>query len=312
MKILGISDIHDNLPAVRKLRSREANLYDVVVVAGDIGNKNAAKIFEVLATYECPIVYVYGNWDDKLRYDAKLAPRGLHLDLKVYRVGDFNFVGFSGHRVNWGRNPMFQAHLKNAKKQATAIDRKIIEVEKQKLASEQIAGRRHNQARAKLQRKMGRLKLRKQELESKLLWNVDQEIEIQQRRALYELLVGLGDEIKHTIVITHERLWRFHEQICGVPLFLFGHTHSFQDAVYKGFRFINVAALGEVSWIYKSEESEYTYGFNAGSYVTLEVSTDGQISVESKNLGPIPPGFVDSEATLDGKYEVHPMESVFH
>src|SRR5262249_42534979 len=63
MKILGISDIHNNLACVRKLRAQETNEYDVIAVAGDIGTRAAGEIFATLASFECPIVYVHGNWD---------------------------------------------------------------------------------------------------------------------------------------------------------------------------------------------------------------------------------------------------------
>jgi len=42
MKILAISDIHNNVACVRKLRAQEANEYDVIAIAGDIGARAAA------------------------------------------------------------------------------------------------------------------------------------------------------------------------------------------------------------------------------------------------------------------------------
>jgi len=41
MRLLAISDIHGNVEAVRRLRGRERNAFDAVVVAGDIGSDAA-------------------------------------------------------------------------------------------------------------------------------------------------------------------------------------------------------------------------------------------------------------------------------
>jgi predicted phosphodiesterase len=50
MRILAISDIHNNVACIRKLRSQESNQFDVVAIAGDIGGHRAAEIFAVLRT----------------------------------------------------------------------------------------------------------------------------------------------------------------------------------------------------------------------------------------------------------------------
>jgi predicted phosphodiesterase len=96
MKILAISDIHNNMGCVRKLRAQEANEYDVIAVAGDIGTRAAADIFATLATFACPIVYVHGNWD-RMPDDAKFAA-GAHLvHVKAVKIGSLTFAGYSFH-----------------------------------------------------------------------------------------------------------------------------------------------------------------------------------------------------------------------
>jgi len=37
MKLLALSDIHSNLIAVRKMRAQERNVFDAIVIAGDLG-----------------------------------------------------------------------------------------------------------------------------------------------------------------------------------------------------------------------------------------------------------------------------------
>src|SRR5437588_3156761 len=85
MKILAISDIHNNVACVRKLRSQEANEFDVIAIAGDIGDYRAKEIFDVLKTFRCPIVYVHGNWDSKLGYNDNFGPDCHLLHLNVVK-----------------------------------------------------------------------------------------------------------------------------------------------------------------------------------------------------------------------------------
>ena len=94
MKVLAIADIHNNVACVRKLRAQEANAYDAIAVAGDIGTRAAAEIFATLASFKCPIVYVHGNWD-RMPDDAKFGA-GAHLvHLKAVKVGSLTFAGYS-------------------------------------------------------------------------------------------------------------------------------------------------------------------------------------------------------------------------
>jgi len=104
MRFLLVSDIHGNVTAVRKLRAQETNDFDAVVVAGDIGSMGAAEIMDVLASFACPVLYVYGNWDRDLAYDESFGADCHHLHLAPFRLGPFAFVGFSGCPSGWGRN----------------------------------------------------------------------------------------------------------------------------------------------------------------------------------------------------------------
>jgi predicted phosphodiesterase len=94
MKILALSDIHNNVPAVRKLRAQETNDYDAVAVAGDIGAKRADEIFAILRSFECPIVFVHGNWD-RMGEDADFGPRADLVHLRLVKLGAWTFTGYS-------------------------------------------------------------------------------------------------------------------------------------------------------------------------------------------------------------------------
>ncbi|ANM04995.1 calcineurin-like phosphoesterase domain-containing protein [Rhizobium phaseoli] len=92
-RILACSDIHNNVNAVRQLRAREGNDYDALIVAGDMGSDAADEIFDILRTFDCPILYVFGNWDSRLRHDQNFGDRCHHLHLSPYPVGDLAIVG---------------------------------------------------------------------------------------------------------------------------------------------------------------------------------------------------------------------------
>jgi predicted phosphodiesterase len=104
MRILAISDIHNNVACVRKLRSQEDNRFDTIAIAGDIGSYRAQEIFDVLKTFQCPIVYVYGNWDSRLNYDDNFGPDCHLIHLNVVKIGSLAFTGFSDFRP--GRDPL--------------------------------------------------------------------------------------------------------------------------------------------------------------------------------------------------------------
>lgn len=106
MKLLALSDIHSNLVAVRHMRACEANTFDAIVVAGDIGNNAVPAFFEIMKSFACPAVYVFGNWDHKLDYTTQYGSAFHLLHLQVVTVGRMHFTGFSGCPTNWGRNPI--------------------------------------------------------------------------------------------------------------------------------------------------------------------------------------------------------------
>jgi Icc-related predicted phosphoesterase len=93
MRILAVSDIHNNVACVRKLRAQETNSYDVITIPGDIGTYRAAEIFDALKSFECPIVFIHGNWD---RAEDVYFGRQTHLvHLRVVKVGRLAFTGYS-------------------------------------------------------------------------------------------------------------------------------------------------------------------------------------------------------------------------
>ena len=94
MRILAISDIHNNVSCVRKLRAQETNRYDAIAIPGDIGTQEASEIFKILGTFKCPVLYVHGNWDH-MPENAKFGRRTHLVHLKAVKVGKLAFAGYS-------------------------------------------------------------------------------------------------------------------------------------------------------------------------------------------------------------------------
>lgn len=94
-RFLACSDIHNNVNAVRQLRAREVNDYDAVIVAGDIGSEGPDEVFDILRSFECPVFYVFGNWDRRLEYNRNFGADFHHLHLTPFSIGGLSLVGES-------------------------------------------------------------------------------------------------------------------------------------------------------------------------------------------------------------------------
>jgi predicted phosphodiesterase len=241
MKLLGLSDIHGNVEAVRKLRERERSEFDAVVVAGDIGGKAATEIMGILATFACPVMYVFGNWDRQLPYDSDFGPVCHHLHLRSVACGGWAFAGFSGLPTSWGMNPIATALLQEVKgKHVAASPDNADYLSDLRKASEEA----------------GRLN----------------------RRKLAAVVKGSPAGPSRTIVVTHDRLFRIESDLPEVPIHLFGHRHGFKMTTYKGTKFVNVSALDDFVTVRPSNKAgcglDDLRNVNAGSYTIIEIDGD--------------------------------------
>lgn len=106
ISVLAFSDIHNNVEAVEALRKRERGNFDALVIAGDIGSERAAEILEIASDYDCPVFYIYGNWDNLLSYSQTFSRNCIHLHQETFSVNGYCFAGFSGCPTHWGMNPI--------------------------------------------------------------------------------------------------------------------------------------------------------------------------------------------------------------
>src|SRR6266851_4349182 len=221
-RLLAFSDIHNNLVAVRKLRALEKNTFDAIIVAGDIGNASAADCFRILATFKCPVVYVYGNWDHELSHKRCFEP-GCHLlQSNIVTIGKINFTGFSGCPTNWGKNPI----ARKIHRRIEIENRAVVDALKHRTTP---AGKiRHTKA------------YQSYELQ---LQSAENEVLKLNRESIGKALSKAGIDPRKCVVVTHERLARLSEEIPGVLLHLFGHLHKFSERTFKATKYVNVAAL---------------------------------------------------------------------
>jgi predicted phosphodiesterase len=284
MRLLVFSDIHNNLDAVRKLRKKEDNVYDALIVAGDIGSESADDFFQILDTFNCPSYCVYGNWNGDLTYRRKLSEKARLIHHNVARIGDYFVTGFSGCPTNWGKNPIWleesrlclsrhQKHLEDRKRMLEAVsqdrrqieeksDGKIAELElsttdkrrivyQSKLAK-LLAKRDREMSRAcKLFEQLNRSQAhRAYQRDASKTWEF---VLRENRNRMMSAIVERKLPHKKVIIVTHERLYRLLDDAVSPLLHIFGHRHSHQFNKHLGTLYLNAAAIdlgiGAVPWL---------------------------------------------------------------
>jgi hypothetical protein len=285
MRLLAFSDIHHNLMAVRKLRALEQNSFDAIIVAGDIGSQSAADFFKILATFKCPVMYVYGNWDHELGYKTCFGPHCRLVHLNVVTIGDISFTGFSGCPTNWGKNPI-----------ARRLYRQV-EIENKRVLDALDAGRMPVSGIRRTRA------YQKYAFERKSASN---DILRLNKESLGKVVRNAKVDPRKCVIITHQRLARLNEQVPGALLHLFGHLHAFSEHTFKTTKYVNVAALDRPMAVRprgleKSEELEKSQEddcrvINAGNYTTIEINASQAIKVQCVNLAGDCPNWIPLHA----------------
>ncbi|OWK24751.1 hypothetical protein AJ87_18660 [Rhizobium yanglingense] len=236
-RLLACSDIHNNIKAVRQLRAREGNDYDAVIVAGDLGSESTSEIFTLFQSFECPVLYVFGNWDHRLEHDRNFGERCHHLHLSPARIGGLSIIGESIDGID---------------REWEAFRSQIGDVEPADVPAVQNAFRRR------------------------------------QREKLGAIVEAEGPE--HTVVVSHYRITKTQSLLSGVPLFLFGHIHRFEDRMFRGQRFVNVSALDNKVMVAPRTLQRTTRDddrlVNDGSYVVITHDEDTGFAIEPRRFDP--------------------------
>lgn len=278
MRVLALSDIHGNVGIVSRLRAREANVYDLLIVAGDIGGGRAREICDILDTFGCPVVYVFGNHDYDLAYDFDLGANGHHLHGSPLVVDKACLVGFSGCPTNWGRNPIC-ANL------CAEFDHE-----------EQTT---HAQVLADLKALDEMKPIGRQRAKEKLMKTDEFRDYDNARKALGRNIVG-GNRAElvnalsqatrtelFNITVTHERLTRA-ELLTEADCLIHGHIHQFSSTISKGKRQLNVAALDKPLTVGPAGglvDLANLSNIDTGNYVTFEVTGRAIRNLTVKTFG---------------------------
>jgi len=322
VRLLVLSDIHGNIRAAHEVRAREANDFDAVIVAGDLGSDAASEILTVLGSFACPVLYVYGNWDHELDYERVFGANCVHLHLRPFSLGQVSFIGFSGLPTHWGKNP-FAETIRNevAHKHRGILDeyaeceaafaRAQAEIEADHASHVvTLASRTKDRRRVDFRSKVADLERRRDtrlrkairiakrlsgskeyQAYSDELYTRHSEIGARNRQAMIDTIVASGTGQNRTVVITHERLTRTAADLPNIPLFLFGHQHGFRDVVFAGSRFVNVSVLDKPITVLprhaakKSAPDPYR-NLNDGNYVIIEGNDLNNLQVRCAKFDP--------------------------
>ncbi|WP_206486444.1 metallophosphoesterase family protein [Thalassotalea sp. G2M2-11] len=306
MKILAFSDIHNNLDCLQKLIEQTINdSFDLIIIAGDIGDEKAEEFFNALQGFSCPIFYVYGNWDNTLNYEQKFLHNAVHIHQNIQHLNGYHFTGYSGCPANWGKNPnyielnnllikKYKTLLLNQEELNTNLKFKLdsLHSKYEGVIDYTFDGIKRTAKEIKL------LKARSNEYRTKRtelleihrtpIFELEKTTEYKaylvDKKLMYDKILhnnkqNLVDEItkadvdiQKTIIITHDRFTYLNNYFSSSPLLhLFGHRHQFNHTHNQGTHFVNVAHLD-------NEQSLFSLAMNKpqediiGNYCILTLS----------------------------------------
>lgn len=325
MRLLVFSDIHNNEAALTALRRREANVYDALVVAGDIGNRISGTFKAVADSFDCPVFFVYGNWDSGEEYVARPSKHCVLLHHQVEACAGYYFAGFSGLPMSWGNNPIYQELLAGVKtrhsstlnalaviqaefaQQSAQIDQEFkargtkLRERNRKVSATPAE---HRKARDRLRqwrdRKVESLRAPEQRFRDTESyknyraeqWDCIEEAQALNRRRLLASITNAGIPTDRLILVTHERQHKLHEDGLTPLLHIYGHRHRHEFTKFKGAHYLNAAPL-DWSCVYDPDGSKGV----TGRYCRVDIS-DSSVQVEVLAHGPHEPS--DSMLTPGG------------
>jgi hypothetical protein len=275
MKLLAFSDIHHNLVAVREMRALEGNSFDAIAVAGDIGGDSAPEFFLILATFECPVLYVYGNWDPQLSYDPCFGPDCHLVQGNVTTIEDFHFTGFSGCPTNWGRNPIAKRLRRQLEQAHKPVIEALARVSSARSSKTNIIG--GETARDRIE-KIKQSRAYRDYLAAFRLCS--SETLRLNRESVGRAVRKMKADPRKCIVMSHERFPRLNDQVPGALLHLFGHIHRFSVRDFRGTTYVDVAALDRSSSKPSQTASMHqSVTPDAGNYTRIEITRSLDVKV---------------------------------
>lgn len=234
MRILACSDLDGDIDPLLRIRGKERNEFDLILVAGDIGHIKSPQVLEIFDSFECPVLYVFGNHDYEAPYVNQMGTNGVHLHDNPYTTEKLAVVGFSGCESNWGNNPHYGRLIADFTSRKNTIYKESLE-RLEAINSGLI--KYPNRERNKLEKSIVYLQYK-----ADLNLTYKKIIELN-RLDLVQQLQSCNSSEKFTIVMTHEKLTKPKLDLPSVDCFIFGHRHKFSYTHVGGVRSMNVAAL---------------------------------------------------------------------
>lgn len=314
MRILAISDIHENVEAMRRLRWLETNRFDAVFIAGDLGNKSASEIIRIAATFFCPVFYVLGNHDYEIEYDDKVLSPAIHIHNGPVFLDKYCIVGYSGCNEQWGKNPIgleVDNEFSTLSEKNKTVINKYNELQKHAFDFFTRTGLTCGAADQKLNRLKSSRDWKRYNLEYKIL-----EKSIVKRNVEHAISHSKesGIEQKKTIFISHARTYKLQDELPDLRLHMFGHHHGFKDSTRKNTRFINVSVLDDTRTVrlVNEEIDRLTIAeavklplFNYGTYTIIEINKGSEIETHSIRLWPEDSHYVPLRIRSPGQRTLH-------
>ncbi|MDE8347294.1 MAG: metallophosphoesterase family protein [Acidocella sp.] len=311
MRILSFSDIHDDVEAVRRLRFLESNRFDAIIIAGDMGQNNAAEILRISLTFECPVLYVVGNHDTMSGYDGSIRAPAIHIHNGPTVIDKRCVVGYSGVDIDWGCNQIAnQVWDEFGPLIAKYKDLEAKDTELAIAAAEFSIKYGFNVSRPSQQR---------ERLHRTRPWIKYQDLITARRRTVFDrnivrvsdLLKETGMAEKNAIFVSHARTFKIQKIMPSLGMHLFGHAHGFKDTKTGETRFVNVSALDLARSIIRKKISEFKVEvpglptFNFGTYTVIEISKDDQIITQSIRLWSGGEEYETIRGKIEGNPSVH-------
>lgn len=309
MRTLVFSDIHNNIGNIRRLREQEDNVYDSIIVAGDIGSDIESEFYAILDSFKCHAFVVFGNWDSRLEYRNPLSKRCALVHQSIETTSGFYITGFSGCPTSWGSNPIYleleSEHNKKHEQMRSRMEDERQESAKQRRENEikyceeleelntKTPDRRLTSYRSRVKRLEKRLARRNANADmmfnksyrSREYRQYQDESEMLSkhaltlnRRMLFDIIRCSDVPCDKLIIVTHERMFRIAEERVTPLAHISGHVHEFKVTEYKGTCYLNAAAI----------DNGYSEMFGRAELLPIGycsvVFSEGNVSVERKLL----------------------------
>jgi Icc-related predicted phosphoesterase len=309
MRLLVLSDIHDNIEHIQLLRAQVQNVYDAVIVAGDIGNSIVQEFYSILDSFECPAFCVYGNWDHDQEYRSVLSQRCKLVHHTIETIGQYVLSGFSGSPTSWGRNPFYldeQRRLNQKHRDVLALEEAALSIIKSRMAAIEgdyadvllaLDARTEDHSHTAYKQKIRDISAKKIRAINRVYtelrklhktpahkaYTVDSaslpKLVLERNRTkLFKLLETSRVPQDKLIVLTHERLYRTAEEGLQPLLHIYGHIHEHSFRTFKGTHYLNAAAIDNGFSEFFGKEKLHPVGY------CVLVLDGAQIIVERRHI----------------------------